>query len=81
MKKKYFFVISAVVFLFPFPTKAGDCDGVISRMFGGEKTSRKEWPWNVAFIHRPSEKFFCGGSLISDRHVLSGEFLDLKHCL
>ena len=33
------------------------------------------WPWLVAFTHRVvgSRNFFCGGSLVSVKHVVSGE--------
>lgn len=33
-----------------------------------------EWPWLSAFIDRASGKFFCGGSLISKQHILTGRF-------
>lgn len=32
------------------------------------------WPWLSALIDRESGKFFCGGSLISEQHILSGRF-------
>jgi hypothetical protein len=40
---------------------------------GGEKARKGEWPWLVAFVYQPEEAFICGGSLISDKHILSGE--------
>lgn len=49
---------------------------ISSRTFGGYKISRNEWPWLVALIHAPLEAFFCGGSLISEQHVLSGEVVN-----
>lgn len=33
----------------------------------------KLWPWAVDLINRMTEKQFCSGSLISNKHVLSGE--------
>lgn len=42
-------------------------------IFGGSSTRRGQWPWLVAFVYRFEEKFFCGGSLISPKHVLSGK--------
>lgn len=44
-------------------------------VFGGEQTKPNTWPWIVAFSHRAKRKqnFFCGGSLVSAKHVVSGE--------
>lgn len=44
-------------------------------IFGGEQTKPNTWPWLVAFSHRAKIKktFFCGGSLVSAKHVVSGE--------
>ena len=42
-------------------------------IFGGVKAEQNSWPWVVPFLYVPKNKFFCGGSLISIRHVLSGE--------
>lgn len=50
-------------------------EGFVPTIFGGHKTSKGDWPWNVAFIDREYENFFCGGTLISARHVLSGEVI------
>jgi secreted trypsin-like serine protease len=43
------------------------------RIFGGEQVRSNEWPWLVALIYWPTDKFFCAGSLISKNHVISGE--------
>lgn len=40
---------------------------------GGNKTVRGEWPWLVALELKPDGMFFCAGTLISEKHVLSGE--------
>lgn len=39
---------------------------------GGEAVKKGEWPWLAAFVMMPAEDFFCGGSLISKRHIMSG---------
>jgi len=44
------------------------------RVVGGEETKLNEWPWQVALVY--NNKFFCGGSLISDRHILTA-----AHCV
>jgi len=44
------------------------------RVVGGEEAKMNEWPWQVALVY--NNKFFCGGSLISDRHILTA-----AHCV
>ncbi|XP_047486794.1 serine proteinase stubble-like [Penaeus chinensis] len=44
------------------------------RIIGGGYTRINEYPWQVALVYR--NKFFCGGSLISDRHILTA-----AHCV
>jgi secreted trypsin-like serine protease len=33
---------------------------------------RGQWPWYVPLFHQ-NKGFFCGATLISDRHLLTGE--------
>lgn len=58
-------------------TKAQKCGKVRSEfggtIFGGEKSRKTEFPWMVALVDRKLNKFFCGGTLISAKHVLSGK--------
>jgi Trypsin len=46
--------------------------------FGGRRTHRNEWPWLVALIYLPKNAFLCGGSLVSKKHVISGEICKLS---
>ncbi|XP_044584591.1 proclotting enzyme-like isoform X2 [Cotesia glomerata] len=46
-----------------------------TRVVGGQPANPKEWPWMVALIRRDSDQY-CGGVLITDRHVLTA-----AHCL
>ncbi|XP_034940723.1 proclotting enzyme-like [Chelonus insularis] len=46
-----------------------------TRVVGGQPADPKEWPWMVALIRRGSRQY-CGGVLITDRHVLTA-----AHCL
>jgi secreted trypsin-like serine protease len=42
---------------------------------GGQDTKRHSWPWLVALQYQRHEnfgQFFCAGSLVSAKHVLSG---------
>jgi secreted trypsin-like serine protease len=42
-------------------------------IYGGKEVKRGEWPWIVAFAYKPRNTFFCGGNLISNKHILSGK--------
>lgn len=63
--------------VFATPTTQGqDCGrrkGIGANIVRGNKTTRNEWPWLVAFVKLPEEIFFCGGSLVSATIVLSGK--------
>lgn len=39
-------------------------------IFGGDHTEVNAWPWLVALRH--NDVFFCAGSLVSTKHVVSG---------
>jgi secreted trypsin-like serine protease len=49
--------------------------GFTGHIFGGERAKKGDWRWVVAFWHWKSQKYFCGGSLISSKHILSGKNL------
>lgn len=40
---------------------------------GGQAAAKGEFPWLVAFFYK-GETYFCGGSLISHTHVVTGKF-------
>lgn len=46
-----------------------------SQIFGGRLAGPYEWPWMAAVIRQGYLRIFCGGVLISDRHILSA-----AHC-
>ncbi|XP_020295935.1 proclotting enzyme-like isoform X2 [Pseudomyrmex gracilis] len=46
-----------------------------TRVAGGQPADPKEWPWMVALLRRGSIQY-CGGVLITDRHVLTA-----AHCV
>jgi secreted trypsin-like serine protease len=79
MSFKIFIVIFAflnIVSCFPvMKSSCGKRHGAIGTVFGGNEVQRNEWPWLVAFFNRQTEKFFCAGNLISQKHVLSGELI------
>ena len=43
------------------------------RIFNGQQSEPNSWPWLVVFHHTPKNVFFCGGSLITAKHVLTGK--------
>lgn len=49
---------------------------IISRITGGQKAKVKDWPWMAALIRRQDLVHFCGGSIITRRHILTA-----AHCL
>lgn len=42
-------------------------------MLGGNEVLRDEWPFIAALYHSKSLKYFCGGTIISNKHVLTGK--------
>lgn len=39
----------------------------------GTEVKHGQWPFVAALYHLVEKKFFCGGVLISSRHVITGE--------
>jgi secreted trypsin-like serine protease len=48
-------------------------NGTSGFSFGGSEVRRGDWPWTVALIYKPKNSFFCSGSLISAKHVMTGK--------
>lgn len=42
----------------------------------GEAITRGQWPYLVALVNVAKNAFFCGGTLISAKHVLTGKICD-----
>lgn len=42
-------------------------------VIGGQDTKRGHWPFLAALYNLRDRKFFCGGSLITQQHVLTGK--------
>ena len=53
--------------------KCGERFSFDSQASNETKVQASKWPWLVAFFYWPGNEFMCSGSLISSRHVLSGE--------
>lgn len=59
--------------------KCGKAPVLSGRVIGGTQANRGQWPFLVALEYREGNELFCGGNLISSRHVLTGEFNVLGH--
>ena len=57
--------------------KCGKPNRAAGAIFGGANVKRGDYPWNVALMkkHKTLPEFFCGGTLVSSSHVVTGEFL------
>jgi hypothetical protein len=58
------------------PMMCGKSRAARGLSIGGNHTVRNSWPWLVALrkeLPGNKSKFFCAGSLIAKRHVVSGE--------
>lgn len=42
-------------------------------IYGGQYAKKGAWPWLVAMHDATTEEFFCGSTLVSDKHILTGE--------
>lgn len=51
----------------------------IGFVVGGTETIRGQWPFLVALFNLETSKFFCGGSLITTKHVLTGKIDQFCH--
>jgi secreted trypsin-like serine protease len=47
-------------------------------VYGGNHTRFNSWPWLVVLRFKPTNAFFCGGSLITERHIVSGSINQRK---
>lgn len=55
--------------------KCGIKNRASERIVGGNPVTKQgEWPWLVTFFYKFTGSFFCSGSLISQKHVVSGKF-------
>lgn len=50
----------------------GSVDILDPRISGGSETKRGEWPFLAALYYVEQLQFFCGGTLITRQHVLTG---------
>lgn len=71
-----FLLFSLVTLLHVIPSKLQAC-GKFSFNTGlvvnGDEVKRGEFPFLVALLKLKTQKFFCGASLITQKHALTGE--------
>lgn len=61
------------------PTAPCGCSpnsAILSRIVGGEAASSQTWGWAVSVRYSSSNSHFCGGSVISQSHILTA-----AHCV
>lgn len=71
-----FSIIIGSFLLFTNVVQAQECGNVkytSGLIIGGEYAKRGQWPWLCAIHDSTSDEFFCGSTLISKKHVLTGE--------
>ena len=68
------------LFLPDVPCQCGVSNGaqveeITNRIINGQEASPNEYPWQVALVRAGGHSPICGGSIISDRHILTA-----AHC-
>lgn len=53
--------------------ECGKVQGGVGFISNGNESARGQWPWLASLFYRPNRNFFCASSIISERHLLSGE--------
>lgn len=54
-------------------TRCGQKTVGVGNVYGGKLVEANSWPWLVAFMKEPENTFFCGGSYVSKRFIVSGK--------
>jgi len=77
-KSTIFIFGAAVIIILPLVISSparGRISWASTSIVGGGEVTRHSIPWQVAFVRRGFNSPFCGGTLITDRHVLTA-----AHC-
>lgn len=53
-------------------SQCGKVDVLQPTILKGTQTLRGEWPFIAALLEAKRNEFFCGGTLISTKHVMTG---------
>lgn len=60
-------------------SECGKVEVLAPQIFYGKQTYRGEWPFLAALHFVQGMQFFCGGTLISSKHVLTGKFIPVLY--
>ena len=65
-----------LLIIFAHLSVSDECGTRIFTVSDVNKTAIGEWPWFVSLFEATTDqpKYFCGASLISDRHLLTCEY-------
>ncbi|WP_217543691.1 S1 family peptidase [Vibrio metschnikovii] len=76
-------ILSAVIgtlLLSSSPLMASGTDSdITARIIGGEKAQPNDWPYMVSLVYTGKNDPFCGGTLISQQHVLTAAHCVIKN--
>jgi secreted trypsin-like serine protease len=51
-------------------------EGALS--IGSEYAVKGEWPWLVPLLRNDNDKYFCGSTIVSEMHLLTGKIAIFK---
>lgn len=72
--KNFLLILLSILVAVTLPTtESKECGEV--KVSGRGTAAQGKWPWVVALKLKASSNVLCGGTLISEKNVLSGEFL------
>lgn len=54
-------------------TDCGTTSYSVGQIVEGTEAKPGQWPFMAALVMKANKEFFCGGNLITKRHVLTGE--------
>lgn len=57
-----------------FTQECGTISAIESRIINGAQSVKGKWPFLAALYYVEDSKFFCGSTLISRKHVLTGDY-------
>lgn len=62
--------------------ECGTVTAINDLILGGNEVSKGAWPFAVVISRKINNKFLCGGTLISKKHVLTGNRMEFSalHC-
>lgn len=61
--------------------ECGTIEYIDPKILQGTATVRGAWPFLAALFHIEEAKFFCGSTIISAKHVLTGTYTQLENFL